>query len=252
MAEEKADVYLRFDGIKADCRDVMHPGDFDKIVKSSKANAPKHDGWMAVKHFTFGFGWEGGGEDLKDGGMPEKMKQGLRAKHYSEEQIKELDKQWREEHKNETKAKAGKSSKEGHRLKPKPFTFSKYPDAASDDLMAKVIALEDRKVGKVVLEMCRPSNADRTQKIAFFRLILEDVTIVKCGLQISGDPNPTEDITFEFEKATMQSLWTSNATGDKQGGDMQSAGWDFGIQRGEQEDSDPGADNGQEYTGSAD
>jgi type VI protein secretion system component Hcp len=226
------DVYLRFEGIKGDCLDLMHPGDFDKIPRYLEAKRrPKKDGWIAIQSFTFKFGWGMGDDDKKAGGLSKEEKETMKKNKVPDAEIAKLDKKRREEQQKDTTKKKdakkdGKSDKDETLGKAK-FSFNKLTDAASDDLMARIKAKEDREISRAVVEMCRPAAADASKKDAFLRLIFENVIVTDCKLDVSSDPVPKESVEFHYDKVTMQSIWTYNTSGKEDPGGPNTAGWDF-------------------------
>jgi type VI protein secretion system component Hcp len=224
MANDLPDVYLRF-GDK-DAHDL--PGE------SYDAAYPKEEGWTAIKSFSFGFGWSNSASSKGS----EALKKLAAGKKLSEAEQKDA-----------LESRNGppkKQEKEGT-LQPKSFTFSRSPGIASKPLIEALRAGKEFK--KVELIVCRAAGVDaitemqgkdkakyKEAKIPFCRLLLETVRLAKVSLAVGKDSPPAENVEFKFQKVTVQTVWTQNASGKKVSGGMLSVEYDFNKGAGKAED----------------
>ncbi len=206
MADNLPDVYLRFADaggkclIEGECLDEQHPG---------------KDGWIGIEHFNFGFGW-GGSEAAQSESSAGS------AAHAGSSGTKST---------GATPAAKGSSTAgKGGTLTPKEFSFSKAPDLTSNVLLLK--CKDSEMIPKVEVVVCRYGGTGTEIKIPFLKLIFETVVLKKCSLSISTDPVPTESIDFKYAKVTMETIWTDNATGNREPGDPLRVWFDFDNQKG--------------------
>ncbi|HUR46978.1 MAG TPA: hypothetical protein VMZ27_13955 [Candidatus Saccharimonadales bacterium] len=218
MADNLPDVYLRFVGATPDI-----PGE------SMDAAYPAKEGWLEIKEFDFGFGWNGSaaGGGAKHDAITKKLSTG---KPLSAQEADELSNAL----KPKEAEKDGKAKKTDQALQPNPCTFSRSPGVASIPLL-KVLRAGGDPIPKAEIIVCRasaealsPTEKDfKKAKIPFLQLVLERVTLVDCKMSIAKEDAPTESVEFKFYKATIQTIWTDNATGEKTAGGVLSAWFDF-------------------------
>jgi type VI protein secretion system component Hcp len=161
MAEGLADIYLKLEGeslqgnkLKGECNDEQHRGE---------------DGWIQIKSFNFGFGFEGehGHPDQRpgqkiDGKDPAAQLKALQAQNQALQ--KQVNAQGKD--KDKDKKKWGQSGA----LKFEKISFAKSADCMSDDLVE--LCHGGQGIDKVILEACRTSGIaddDQGLKIPFLR-----------------------------------------------------------------------------------
>jgi type VI protein secretion system component Hcp len=213
VADNLPDVYLRFVGASPEI-----PGE------SLDAAYPASEGWLGIKEFNFGFGWSAGGTTDSHEGLTRKLASG---KPLTDQESRKLG-----DALNAKNAPTpAKSDKQEQALKADAFTFSRNPGPASVPLL-KVLKEAGNPIPKAEVIVCRSAaqatvSAPKDAKIPFLELVLEKVTLKECNVSISKDSAPSENITFEFEKATIQTIWTDSATGEKATGGLLSVWFDF-------------------------
>jgi len=203
VAKDIPDVYLRFEGIKGECNDTQHPGKMDNPPAGVK------DGWITVSRLGFGFGW--GGADKPGPGTGAK---GAAAPAPAAAPAKP--------------AAGGAGAKQEGTFKPVDFSLTKNPDIASNFLLKSFY--DKTPISKVEVEICRyggTGQAIQDVKIPFLRLIFENVHLTSYQIELGDDSLPSEVITFNYEVARMESIWTDNETGDRRASQPNRAGWDF-------------------------
>lgn len=215
MAGDIADVYLKFQGLTGEsnligeCNDVKHPGE---------------GGWITIKSFNFGFGFQGldGSADDEEepsaGTTPGPQKPGAPAA--------------KPKPKRKRKAPAMKSG-------PMAFdciTFTKGSDAMSHRLMDA--CHKGKQIDTVELHACRYGGGPDNEKTPFLYLIFTNVHLKTCKLNLATEGMPSEDVEFEYEKVEMKCMWTDNATGAPLPEQPISAGWDLLGQQRTYEDDD--------------
>lgn len=215
MADNLPDVYLRFVGANPDI-----PGE------SMDEAYPAKEGWLEIKEFDFGFGWNGSAASgsAKHDAITKKLSTG---KPLSAQEADELSNAL----KPKEAEKGTKSKKTDQALQPNPCTFSRSPGPASISLL-KVLRAGGDPIPKAEIIVCRAAaeatfKAGKDAKIPFLQLVLERVTILDCKMSIAKEDAPTESVEFKFYKATIQTIWTDNATGEKTTGGLLSAWFDF-------------------------
>lgn len=107
----------------------------------------------------------------------------------------------------------------------KPVTLRKRVDWASTQLFMKccqqAMALKQSKeeqekgwIGQVTVEVCRPASGE---KIPFVTVKYQKVRIIHFRIDMS-EPEPAEEITFEFDSLVFEYLRTDPNTGERIGG----------------------------------
>ncbi len=182
MGELVPDVYVRFGDLKGECTDEQHPG---------------NDGWIEIKHFTFGFGmkegsWDSGSSSSDGGGTG--------------------------------------SSSAGSGASSLPLEFPAVSITKSSDLtstrLLKEKCHEGKAIEKVELIACRYGGNDGNKpKIPFLRMIFKNVHIGSISLGLSQDELPSETLTFTYDMVQMETIWTDNETGDRLTSDPNRCGW---------------------------
>jgi type VI protein secretion system component Hcp len=206
------DVYLRFEGIKGECLDSGHPGDFAKAVTQNQSDLK--EGWIGISRFSFGFGW-GGSKDASANaqGAPPGGKGAATAGPSPK-----------------SAAKGASAGSKGGTLAPKEFSFSKSPNVASIPLVMK--CYNGETIPKVEVEVCRYGGSGQNLKIPFLHLVFEEVQLVDCKLDLTDNALPSESVVFKFGKVTMETVWTDNETGDRVLSEPRRVIWDFDKQDG--------------------
>lgn len=197
MPEDLPDVYLRFEGFEGECRDANHLG---------------KDGWITIKSFSFGFGFDGSDEEpdaTPTNGAPGKPNS------------------------------PGKASAAQKRKKPPPMksgpmnfdpiSFSKSSDKMSIPLMEA--CHQGKEIPVVELEACRYGGALGDEKLPFLHMTFEKVHLKTCKLNLATEGLPSEDIDFQYEKVHFKCLWTDNATGNRLTSQPIGVGWNLGGQK---------------------
>jgi type VI protein secretion system component Hcp len=210
MAGDIADVYLKFEGFAGECRDEQHPGD---------------EGWITIKSFNFGFGFEG-----KDG-TPERSTASPGAGNGAAGRVTTAG------------APAGNTPKTAPRatMKSGPMSFDRITFSKSSDVMSYSLmeaCHNGVEIPKVELEACRYGGAGGDEKLPFLHLTFERVHLKSCKLNLAVEGLPTEDVEFEYEKVEMKCLWTDNATGNRLTSQPIAIGWDLQSQETIDEASD--------------
>ncbi len=218
MAEGLPDIYLKFEGeslqgnkLKGECNDDKHRGD---------------DGWIQIKSFNFGFGFEGGphgdpgmrpGEQLDGKDDAAKLK-ALQAQNKALMDKMKADKD----------SKKKQSWGQSGALKFDKISFTKSADCLSDDLVE--LCHGGQGIDKIILEACRTSGiSDDEQglKIPFLRITFNDIMFRSCSLTLATEGLPSEVLEFEYNQVKVETLWTENATGKRLPSQPISAGWDI-------------------------
>jgi type VI protein secretion system component Hcp len=182
---------------------------------------PADEGWLCIKEFDFGFGWDGSSSGAKSDAIAKKISSG---KPISAQDAQEIVKAKSED-------KAPKPKKKDQALTAHPFTFARTPGPASIALLKKLRAGGD-PIPKAEIIVCRAAAEDsltapKDSKIPFLQLTLEKVQLIDCKVTISKEQAPTENIEFKFGKAKMETIWTDNATGERTTGGALSVVFDF-------------------------
>jgi type VI protein secretion system component Hcp len=223
---ELPDVYLKFVGADPKIRG-----------ESNDAAYPESEGWLAVKSFGFGFGWDpenssGNLEDLEkrldNENDPEKRK-ALR------KQIQAIQKKERAKAAKSGKKGAGKKGDKTKTLKQRNFTFRRSPGPASKDILQNLIQRQEGSL-EAELVLCRAAGVDmphgvpKDAKTPFLRFTFTGIELVDCKMDISRDQPPSESVEFWFAKVTMETVWTDNTTGEKIAGGKNRITFDFQSQ----------------------
>ena len=210
MAEGLPDIYLRFDGIEAECTDELHPGS-----KADAANAdpslkldPNKWGWFQFKSFSLNF-------DVKDSGDSESAdkKAGGGAKPAAPK-------------KGAAGAAAGGSKDDTGPHSHPDISVSKSLDSASAVLW-QTRCYEGKDIKRVELEACRTGGIPGAPKLPFVRLVFEGVFVKSINMSISEDALPSETLVFSYERVQIESIWTDNETGKRLIEQPRHYGWDF-------------------------
>jgi type VI protein secretion system component Hcp len=202
MAGDIPDVYLRFHGFTGECNDLKHPGD---------------KGWITVKSFNFGFGFQGSdgasSDDDEDATPPSATGATGNQKPNAPAQNPKA--------KRKRKTPAMKSG-------PMSFdciSFSKGSDVMSASLMDA--CHKGQQIDTVELHACRYGGGPNNEKTPFLHLVYKNVHLKTCKLNLATEGMPSEDIEFEYEKVEMKCMWTDNATGNPLDEQPITAGWDL-------------------------
>jgi len=205
MASDIPDVYVRFDGLEGECRDDQHPGD---------------KGWIPIKGFRFSVGVKDTGDS---GPTTAKLGKAKTEKERYEEMV-EMEKKRQQDG---AKKPAAKSSTTKEEAFDRPaVTISKSPDLMSTELLRDKCH-KGQHLKEVVVEACRYGGDNQEMKIPFLRLTFGDVCVQSISIGLCDDPVPSEDLTFKYERVTLETVWTDNETGKRIAGGTQRAGWDF-------------------------
>ena len=207
MAEGLPDIYLRFDGIEAECMDENHPG--------PKANALKDEpdrwGWFQFKSFGFSFSVNEAGDSDAAG----KTAGGAHGPAAPAGPKKPA-----------AGAAKGAAKKDSGPHSHPDISVQKNLDSASAVLW-KTKCYEGQEIKKVELEACRTGGIPGAPKIPFVRLIFEGVFIKKITMSVSEDALPSETLVFSYERVQIESIWTDNETGKRLIEQPRHFGWDF-------------------------
>jgi type VI protein secretion system component Hcp len=213
---ELPDVYLRFVDADPSTGSSVTP----VVIGDSMDTAfPGRQGWLGISRFAFGFGWGGSDSERKSAVIAKKLSAG--------------EKLTKEEAAHITSAKDGKGAKPAASqgtLQPDKFTFSRSPSLASITL-ADLLRKGD-KIPNAEVVACRAAGADTEttdagEKIPFLRLIFGEVYLKSCKLSVTREQEPSENLEFKFGKVMIETIWTDNATGNRDTGGVLNASFDF-------------------------
>lgn len=210
MAADLPDVYVRFEGLKGECMDELHPGS---------------EGWVQIKGFNFGFG-------LKDTGVATRNTRSIGGHGVKPEaQVQQLTQAVKDLQ--NAQASAPKPAAPGAAREDGPFDFPEVKLDKSLNLVSSSLWDENAHRGKIIPQVevvaCRYGGVGTKSsdiKIPFLRLVFEQARVTKVGLGLSDDALPTESITFDYDRVRMEYLWTDNETGERLADRPQRAGWD--------------------------
>ena len=210
MAADLPDVYVRFEGLKGECTDELHPGS---------------EGWVQIKGFSFGFG-------LKDTGAANKNLRSIGGRGLKpEEQVEQLKQAVKDLQ--TAQAAPPKPAAPGAARDDGPFDFPEVRLEKSLNLVSSSLWDENAHRGKVIPEVelvaCRYGGVGTKSsdiKIPFLRLVFENVRVTKVSLGLSDESLPTESVTFDYDRVGIEYLWTDNETGERLADQPQRAGWD--------------------------
>ncbi len=205
MAGEIADVYLKFEGLTGECNDEDHPGE---------------DGWITIKSFNFGFGFQASDAGTEDDEEDSTSPAGNGAP-------------------GDPKAKAPQTRKPKRKKRSAPMksgpmtfdciSFSKGSDVMSSSLMDACYSGE--LIPTVELQACRYGGGPDNEKVPFLFLTFKNVHIKTCKLNLATEGLPGEEVEFKYEKVEMRCAWTDNATGNPLNEQPIAVGWDLAAQR---------------------
>lgn len=210
MAGDIPDVYLRFQDPNQDftgeCNDSKHPG---------------AEGWITVKSFSFGFGFQGADgspsdEEEDSTAQPTPGTPGSQKPNKAAEKTK-------------TKRKKKTAAMKSGPMSFDCISFTKASDAMSASLMDACHS--GQKIETVELHACRYGGGPKNEKTPFLILVFKDVCLKTCKLNLATEGLPSEDVEFEYDKVEMKCMWTDNATGDPLDEQPITAGWDFKAQK---------------------
>ena len=219
MGQGSADFYVRFvpeDGQKpiiGECTDELHPGKkYPRPAGGYPKNYRGEDivfGWFQVEKFSFGF-------DVKvddEGTKTEKPAD------------KSVGKSSTGQAPHTTTGRAGGKDDDSSYTRPN-VSISKHLDSASTTFWLKN-CYEGQALKKVEAEACRSGGQEGAVKTPFVRLVFEDVYIETISLSLPEDALPEESLQFSYTRVQMESIWTSNETGERKVGRPRSFGWNF-------------------------
>lgn len=208
MADNLADVYVRFDGLKGECTDAQHSGD---------------DGWVEIKGFSFSFGLKSSGAGkpalpaTKDLKTPEQMKAAMQKmqEHLAAQQQK----------------KPAHDAKDDGPFDRSEVTLNKTLDLASPKLW-KEKCHTGTLIPKIEVVACRYGGTEGLGKIPFLTLVFENAQVKSISMGISADERPSESLRFSYDTVKLKYIWTANDCGDRvKGAASPRAGWDFEANR---------------------
>lgn len=212
VADNLADVYLNFQGeglsLIGECMDEIHPGE---------------KGWIQIRKFGFGFGFEGKSTQKPSTSAGAIGNTDKEKAEYFKQQAAQFSAQLAAKDK-----KPGKDDKSWG--KSGALTFEKGSFSKSSDLMSRrliEICHAGTKIDKVTLAACRYGGQDKNAKMAFMIITFENVYLTSCNLNLAVEGTPSEDYNFQYEVVRIQSRWTSNATGDRNPAQPIGSGWDL-------------------------
>jgi type VI protein secretion system component Hcp len=213
VADNLPDVYLRFVGSDPNIRG-----------ESMDAAYPASEGWLEIKGFDFGFGWDASTSSVNHDDITKKIATGKPLTPPEAQQLGQALKPKEPD-------KAAKPPKADQTLQAHPFSFSRTAGPASIDLIKK-LQQGGEPIPKVEVIVCRSAaeatfTAAKDAKIPFLQLTLEKVNLVNCKVTISKEEAPAESVEFKFFKAQIKTIWTDNATGEKTTGGDLTAWFDF-------------------------
>jgi len=225
------DVYLKFTD-----------GDPEIRGESQDAAYPHSEGWLSIKSFTFGFGWDpqntpGANLDsLRTQLVKEKDEQ---KRVLIQQKINALEKERSQQpaaDHNQKGSTSGSKGDKGKTLRQRNFTFSRNPGPASKDLLLNLIKRKGKRELGAELIVCRaagvdiPHGAPKDAKTPFLKFVFSQVELVDCKMQVSRDQPPSESVEFWFGKVQMETIWTDNETGEKIPGGKNRISFDFQSQ----------------------
>ena len=196
MGEGLPDIYLRFDGIEAECTDELHPG-----AKADAVNGKW--GWFQFKSFNFNFSVTDKGDATAESGAKGGSKKTDAPKTAAKDKTKD----------------AGPHSHPD-------ITVSKSLDSASA-LLWSTKCYEGKAIKQVELEACRTGGIEGAEKIPFVRLTFEGVFVKSITMSVTEDALPSESLVFSYERVKMESIWTDNETGKRLIEQPRRFAWDF-------------------------
>jgi len=217
VASDTPDVYMRFVGewgnkpLKGECMDDQHLGE---------------EGWIQIQSFNFGFG----AGSTSNTPSFEARKKPLASIKDPDERAREMDRRDQEERRRRDRESTRTGGTWGSSLSGAlnfdRFSFNKSTDRMSTALM-DMCHDGNYVIPKVEVVAVRYGGTGESFKIPFVRLIFEQVRLRSCKLNLSGGETPSEDVEFEYDKVTLESTWTDNATGNRLPDQPIRAGWDL-------------------------
>ena len=211
MAEDLPDVYLRF-------REGTDPNSKPRVPGDSLDEAfPGKEGWLAITQFTFGFGW--GGTDPNEAKLLDKIISG-----------KATPKEKADYQKQQANKPKPDKKKQDDTFKAREFKFSRTCSPASIPLVE--ILRSGKEIPRVEVVVCRAAAAatptkPKESKIPFLELWFEKVRLKECGVTTSKEDPISESVEFVFKVVRIATIWTDNATGQRQPGDPLYISFDF-------------------------
>ena len=262
MAGELPDIYLQFvrdgDPLIGGSMDYDHPGKEPKDGRKVRDGEPIHGGWIQIKNFSFGFGFETeasksaknaallSGKAPQHPGSKATNKQ-LQAYYEARDRYdKQRDANAKQRDANNAKSKDKSKEKDkdkqwGHAgaMNFRKCSISKSADPMSKDLIS--MCNGGTKLKTVTLECCRPAGADKETKMPFFRVIFTDVCLRTCNLVLATEGLPTETFELEYETVQVETWWTDNESGGRLNGTPNRYFFDLNTHEGKE----PGEDDDQ-------
>ena len=229
------DVYVRFQHEdeepigEGDCTDLQHLGE---------------DGWIEIQSFSFGFGFNTPAGQAARVTPRKFVPKGKTIEDMQKEFAALVNAQQQQQQQQQERDSASSGSHEWGQsgaLNFEKCKISKSADSLSSDL---VNFCHDGDVIKyVTLEACRSVGDDAADagskiKAPFLRIKFEDVFLRTCSLQLATEGLPTESYEMEYNKVTVETWWTDNATGTRQPERPFRVSWDLNANQGDFEAAD--------------
>jgi len=233
MAGDLQDIYVRFEGentqekaLKGDSMDAAHRGD---------------DGWIQIRSFSFGCGFQT--KDEKASHDIDNIKRKFYSgKPLSASERKRLEDADKEQQADKKQDKGKKEKKEwGKATDKSALEFERVQlSKAADKMSGSLVDMchMGNPIDTMTLEACRPVSNDEDIKAPFLRMVFENVTLRNCRLNLATEGLPTEDFEIEFNKVTIYSIWTDNATGERNPEKPIWVSWDLDAQKESDEEND--------------